>query len=353
MADQTQPWAERTVEVPPQAGVGVPPQRDGFRRGVAPVGQPRTPRTEPFPVVEQEPTGTGWPGETAPRRPLSWHLARLRRGGEWSAAGGLFAFVCWGVWALSGRGDLSGPLLVLVLSLLVAVGLFALARVVGRLVLERQLGPGPAQRPGRSPGDRGLPRRPRGGLASADRVGRLGLELGHLELTPGTPGRVGQRRPPVRPVAAHRDTGRSPPGRAAAYPAGHGSSVAGWCVRRPGLPDPRVVSGRRRAPRRRPGARRPGRPGPRRRVRRRPARDQKLAKCRPDWSAGGRLGGGVVAGHPAQPSTVVGQSRCMCSSRQCADRHLPREVIGKGCVRPFGRFGRHHSSTRNQRGDCR
>ncbi|MER5335893.1 hypothetical protein [Micromonospora sp. NPDC002717] len=140
MADQTQPWAERTVEVPPQPGVGVPPQRDAYRRGVASVGQPRAPRTEPFPVVGQEPTGAGWPDGPAPRRPLSWHVAQLKRGGEWSAAGALFAFVCWGIWAISGGGDLAGPLLIFVLSLLVAAGLFALARLLGRVVLERQLG---------------------------------------------------------------------------------------------------------------------------------------------------------------------------------------------------------------------
>ncbi|TDC36910.1 hypothetical protein E1211_11925 [Micromonospora sp. 15K316] len=138
MADQTQPWAERTVEVPPQPGV-VPQQRDGFRRGVASVGQPQTSRTEPFPVVD-EPTGTGWPGEPVPRRPVSWHLAQLRRGGEWSAAAGLFAFVCWGIWAISGQGNLTGPFLIFVLSLLVAVGLFALSRLLGRVVIERQLG---------------------------------------------------------------------------------------------------------------------------------------------------------------------------------------------------------------------
>ncbi|MET7752572.1 hypothetical protein [Micromonospora sp. NPDC005367] len=138
MADQTQPWAERTVEVPPQPGV-VPQQRDGYRRGVASVGQPRAPQTEPFPVVE-EPTGTGWPGEPVPRRPLSWHLAQLRRGGEWSAAGGLFAFICWGIWAISGQGNLTGPIFIFVLSLLVAVGLFALSRLLGRVILERQLG---------------------------------------------------------------------------------------------------------------------------------------------------------------------------------------------------------------------
>ena len=137
MADQTQPWAERTVEVPPQPGVGVvPPQRDGFQRGVAQVGARRTPRTEQFPAVDP----TGWSGEPAPRRPMSWHLAQLRRGGEWSAAGALFAFVCWGIWAISGRGNLTTPVVTFVLSLLTAVGLFALARLVGRIVWERQLG---------------------------------------------------------------------------------------------------------------------------------------------------------------------------------------------------------------------
>ncbi|MFV2104138.1 hypothetical protein [Micromonospora sp. LOL_024] len=139
MPEQTQPWAERTVEVPPQPEAEIPPPRDPYRRGVAPVGA-RTPRTEPFPVVEHEPTGTGWPGEPAPKRPLGWHVAQLKRGGEWSTAGALFAFVCWGIWAISGGGDLVGPFVIFVLSLLVAAGLFTLARLLGRVVLERQLG---------------------------------------------------------------------------------------------------------------------------------------------------------------------------------------------------------------------
>jgi hypothetical protein len=141
MADQTQPWAERTVEVSPQPGVGVPPQRDAFRRGVASVGRPRTPRTEQFPTVENDQHDGIWSGDVSgPRRPLSWHLDRLRVGGEWSAAGGLFAFVCWGIWAISGQGNLGAPLLTFVLSLLVAVGLFALSRLLGRVILERQMG---------------------------------------------------------------------------------------------------------------------------------------------------------------------------------------------------------------------
>ncbi len=51
----------------------------------------------------------------------------------------LFAFVCWGIWALSGGGDLGTPVVVFVITLLVGVGVFALARLVGRLVLERYL----------------------------------------------------------------------------------------------------------------------------------------------------------------------------------------------------------------------
>ncbi|GAA2711745.1 hypothetical protein ACFY2R_27155 [Micromonospora olivasterospora] len=140
MADQTQPWAERTVEVSPQPGVGVPPQRDAFRRGVASVGQPRTPRTEQFSTVHPGEHDGLWSDGPQARRPLSWHLAQLRVGGEWSAAGGLFAFVCWGIWAISGRGNLGAPVLTFVLSLLVAVGLFGLSRLLGRVVLERQLG---------------------------------------------------------------------------------------------------------------------------------------------------------------------------------------------------------------------
>ncbi|WP_018908913.1 hypothetical protein [Salinispora arenicola] len=139
MADQTQPWAERTVEVPPQPEVGVPPQRDAFQRGVASVGKPSTRRTKPFPVVE-EVTEAGVPDASTPRRPMSWHLAQLRPGREWSAGGALFAFVCWGIWAISGGGNLASPLLIFILSLLVAVGLFVLARLVGRVVLEQRLG---------------------------------------------------------------------------------------------------------------------------------------------------------------------------------------------------------------------
>ena len=35
---------------------------------------------------------------------MSWHMRELRRGGEWSIAAVLFAFVCWGIWAISTDG---------------------------------------------------------------------------------------------------------------------------------------------------------------------------------------------------------------------------------------------------------
>jgi hypothetical protein len=139
MADQGQPWAERTVEVPP--GGPVPQQRVLFRRGVASVGQPSGKRTEQFPAVPHEPTGTGWPDQQAqPRLPMSYHVAQWRLGAEWSGAGALFAFVCWGIWAISARGDLTSPVVTFLLTLLVAAGLFALSRLVGRVIWERQLG---------------------------------------------------------------------------------------------------------------------------------------------------------------------------------------------------------------------
>ncbi len=163
MPDQTHPW-DRTVDLPPQDPWAQPtsphlaqpqPQPQSrpqsqtqpqgapaspFSRGVAHV-KPAMPKTEAF-TAEHHRTGTGWPGEPAPvRQPMGWHLRQLRKGGEWSFAAAVFAFVGWGIWAVSGGGDdLLSPLLMFVLILAVAAGIFALARLLGRVVLERQLG---------------------------------------------------------------------------------------------------------------------------------------------------------------------------------------------------------------------
>lgn len=134
MADPTQPWAERTLDMHEE------PKPQPFQRGVAQVN-PRRPTQVP-PEAAHEPTGTGWPAPAMEPQwlPPGYHARQLRIGGGWSVFGGLFAFVCWGIWAISTRGDLFGPVLTFVLTLCVAAGLFALTRLVGRVVLERQLG---------------------------------------------------------------------------------------------------------------------------------------------------------------------------------------------------------------------
>jgi hypothetical protein len=161
MPEQPQ-WSERTLDMPPQdpwadpptapvpgrpgpapsagpAGPPAPPPPSPFTRGRAQVNP--HPRTQQF-AADHEPTGTGWPGAEAPRehRPMSWRMSELRRGGEWTSAALLFAFVCWGIWAISTDGDLTTPIIVFVLSLFVAAGLFALARVLGGVILEKQMG---------------------------------------------------------------------------------------------------------------------------------------------------------------------------------------------------------------------
>ncbi|MEV6345049.1 DNA-directed RNA polymerase II [Actinoplanes sp. NPDC051851] len=137
-----------TSPAPPRGSAGVPnaptspaqpaaPEQSPFSRGRATV----SPRTQQY-AAEHEPTGTGWPDAEPPRphRPLAWHIAQWRRGGEWTTAALLFAFVCWGIWALSSGGDLGTAFIVFVVALLVGVGVFALCRLVGRVVWEQRLG---------------------------------------------------------------------------------------------------------------------------------------------------------------------------------------------------------------------
>jgi hypothetical protein len=150
MPEQPQ-WSERTLDMPPQdpwaneptapgpprpgpAG-GPPPPPSPFSQGRAQVN----PRTQRF-AAEHEPTGTGWPGAEPPGAPsASWRWSDLRRGGEWTSAAVLFAFVCWGIWAISEGGSLVTPAIVFLVTLAVAAGLFCLCRFVGHLILERQL----------------------------------------------------------------------------------------------------------------------------------------------------------------------------------------------------------------------
>jgi hypothetical protein len=64
----------------------------------------------------------------------------LKRGSKLSMTGGIFAFVCWALWAASSRGRLSGPLIAFAVVLGVAIGIFMLTRLLGRLILEERFG---------------------------------------------------------------------------------------------------------------------------------------------------------------------------------------------------------------------
>jgi hypothetical protein len=147
MPEQPQ-WSERTLDMPPQDPWADPPTAPNPQAPSGPPGpsghpfstgraqvNPR-PRTQQF-AADHEPTGTGWPGAASP--PPRHTLRDLRRGGEWSTAALLFAFVCWGIWAITNSGNnLSTPIIVFLLSVIVAAGLFTLSRWVGRIVLEKQ-----------------------------------------------------------------------------------------------------------------------------------------------------------------------------------------------------------------------
>jgi hypothetical protein len=149
MPEQPQ-WSERTLDMPPQdpwadqptaPGPVAPPGPDAapFSRGRAQVN-PQVHHTQRY--AEHEPTGIGWPGaEPPPHRGMTWRWSELRRGSEWTTAAVLFAFVCWGVWSLSsGGGVLGTPMIVFAVTLVVALGVFCLARIVGYYVLERSFG---------------------------------------------------------------------------------------------------------------------------------------------------------------------------------------------------------------------
>jgi hypothetical protein len=176
MQDHPQ-WSERTLDMPPQDPWADPPTTPQPSSGEpAPVTQQQSPVTRqqatqhtqpaqasqpsqpesPFSrgraqvnpnprsksfAAEHEQTGTGWPGaDLTGQHPAAatWRLRDLRRGGEWSSAALLFAFVCWGIWALSSHGTFVTSVIIFAVSVLVAGGIFALARLVGRVVLEKQ-----------------------------------------------------------------------------------------------------------------------------------------------------------------------------------------------------------------------
>lgn len=103
-------------------------------RGVAAVPPPPPRRSD------DDEYAPGRPDDREPPRPLPGaRIDTLRRGMGISVTCALFAFVCWGIWALSNRGGFTGSALMFLFVLVVGVGLFALCRLLGRLVFERWL----------------------------------------------------------------------------------------------------------------------------------------------------------------------------------------------------------------------
>jgi serine/threonine protein kinase len=105
-------------------------------RGRASVPPPRPPRADTGVVIDPVSVEPDRPW----RPPTGDDLRTLKLGWEYSGVGAAAAFVCWGIWAASNRGDLTSPLVTFVLVLVVAAGVFALSRLLGRLILEQRLG---------------------------------------------------------------------------------------------------------------------------------------------------------------------------------------------------------------------
>lgn len=117
-----------------------------YRPGVAQVGARGPARDLSTTLQGGDTPAQPWTGSAGvpvrvARPPLRYRTRQLRQGWEWSGLGGLVVFVCWGIWAIAQRGaGLIGPALSLLLVAAVAVGVFLLCRLLGKLILERWLG---------------------------------------------------------------------------------------------------------------------------------------------------------------------------------------------------------------------
>ncbi|WP_207124795.1 protein kinase domain-containing protein [Actinocatenispora comari] len=111
---------------------GEQPRAEPQQRGVASVPQPAH---RPYGEEPEQPPAE--PDRDRLRPLPGARLHTLRRGIGLSITGALFAFVCWGVFAIANRdAKLVNNFMMFVLVLVIAVGLFALCRLIGRLVIE-------------------------------------------------------------------------------------------------------------------------------------------------------------------------------------------------------------------------
>jgi serine/threonine protein kinase len=136
------PVSAPPVSAPPVSGVpassngGVAVNADGVpqmrgRAKVIPRAAPEA--TGMMPVDPEEPLQRYTP-------PRGERTRQLKLGWEYTGTGAIIAFICWGLWALDSEGSLNGPFIAFLVVLAVAVGVFALARLLGRLILEQRLG---------------------------------------------------------------------------------------------------------------------------------------------------------------------------------------------------------------------
>jgi serine/threonine protein kinase len=130
---------QQPVSSPPVSAPPVSLSRDGAVtpiRGRATVPPPRPRQADTGVVVDP------LHGQAAP--PPSWRQRTnedprtLKLGWEYSGFGAAAAFVCWGIWAASNHGNLTGPLITF--ALVLAVGVFGLSRLLGRLILVQRMG---------------------------------------------------------------------------------------------------------------------------------------------------------------------------------------------------------------------
>lgn len=132
----------RTNETPNGAALASEPL---VKPLVKPNGQPMRGRASVVskPTGNADPTAVPTPQPMQPRYrpPLRDTIQQLKRGGGWTWFGVIVAFLCWCVWAASNRGgDLLYQFSQFVLALIVAAGLFALERLVGRMIIVKLFG---------------------------------------------------------------------------------------------------------------------------------------------------------------------------------------------------------------------
>jgi serine/threonine protein kinase len=132
-----QPVSGQPVSVQPVSPGSVAVNAEGVpqMRGRAKV-VPR-PAPDPTGMMPAEPEEDHRPRYVAPR---GERARQLKIGWELTGTGAIIAFICWGLWALDSEGSVSGPFIAFLVVLAVAVGVFALARLLGRLILEQRFG---------------------------------------------------------------------------------------------------------------------------------------------------------------------------------------------------------------------